>query len=158
MLIAVDNCALLKISTMTGYSETPLIKKLGIKEEMKILLMNAPKDYMKILEYNITKQLVNKISDADFAHVFVISKEELKKSFMKIISEAKEQAKVEASRIIADAQEAINNQKMAALTDVKNQVGSLVLDVAEKVLRRELNNKTAQETFIKELASTVKFN
>ena len=74
---------------MTGYSETPLIKKLGIKEEMKILLMNAPKDYMKILEYNITKQLVNKISDADFAHVFVISKEELKKSFMKIISEAK---------------------------------------------------------------------
>ena len=89
MLIAVDNCALLKISTMTGYSETPLIKKLGIKEEMKILLMNAPKDYMKILEYNITKQLVNKISDADFAHVFVISKEELKKSFMKIISEAK---------------------------------------------------------------------
>ena len=89
MLIAVDNCALLKISTMTGYSETPLIKKLGIKEEMKILLMNAPKDYMKILEYNITKQLVNKISDADFAHVFVTSKEELKKSFMKIISEAK---------------------------------------------------------------------
>ena len=89
MLIAVDNCALLKIFTMIGYSETPLIKKLGIKEEMKILLMNAPKDYMKILEYNITKQLVNKISDADFAHVFVISKEELKKSFMKIISEAK---------------------------------------------------------------------
>lgn len=74
---------------MTGYSATPLIKKLGIKEEMKILLINAPKDYMKILEYNITKQLVNKISNADFAHVFVISKEELKKSFMKIISEAK---------------------------------------------------------------------
>ena len=55
MLIDVDNCALLKISTMTGYSATPLIKKLGIKEEMKILLINAPKDYMKILEYNINQ-------------------------------------------------------------------------------------------------------
>ena len=76
----------------------------------------------------------------------------------KIISEAKEQAKIEANKIIADAQEAINNQKMAALIDVKNQVGTLVLDVAEKVLRRELTNKASQESFIKELTSTVKFN
>jgi F-type H+-transporting ATPase subunit b len=76
----------------------------------------------------------------------------------KIISEAKEQAKVEANKIIADAQEAINNQKMAALTEVKNQVGTLVLDVAEKVLRRELNNKASQESFIQEMASSVKFN
>ncbi len=76
----------------------------------------------------------------------------------KIVSEAKEQAKVEANKIIADAQEAITNQKMAALTEVKNQVGTLVLDVAEKVLRRELSNKASQESFINELTSTVKFN
>ena len=76
----------------------------------------------------------------------------------KIISEAKEQAKLEANRIIADAQEAINNQKMAALTDVKNQLGTLALDVAEKVLRRELSNKPDQEKFISDLTSTVKFN
>ena len=74
---------------MAGYSATPLFKKLGIKEEMKIMLFNPPKDYMKILEYDITKQLVNKISEADFMHVFVMSREELKKSFMKILSEAK---------------------------------------------------------------------
>jgi F-type H+-transporting ATPase subunit b len=76
----------------------------------------------------------------------------------RIIGEAKEQAKVEANKIIADAQEAINNQKMAALTDVKNQVGNLVVEVAEKVLRRELTNKAEQESFINGLASTVKFN
>ena len=76
----------------------------------------------------------------------------------RLINEAKEQAKLEANRIIADAQEAINNQKLAALTDVKNQVGTLVLDVAEKVLRRELSNKTEQEKFINDLTSTVKFN
>ena len=74
---------------MAGYSATPLIKKLGIKEEMKIVLMNAPKDYMKLLEYDISKHLVNKISDADFVHVFVTSTEELKTSFMKIIGQAK---------------------------------------------------------------------
>ena len=62
----------------------------------------------------------------------------------RIINEAKEQAKVEASRIITDAQDAIERQKMAALTDVKNQVGQLVIEVSEKVLRRELSNKTEQ--------------
>ena len=89
VLIDVDNCGLLKFRVMAGYSTTPLIKKLGVKEEMKILLINAPKDYMKILECDVSKQLETIISEADFLHLFVISKEELKKNFMKIISEAK---------------------------------------------------------------------
>ena len=76
----------------------------------------------------------------------------------RIISEAKEQAKVEANKIITDAQAAIEQQKMAALTDVKNQVGLLVIDVAEKVLRRELANKADQEKHIKQLADEVKLN
>lgn len=76
----------------------------------------------------------------------------------KIIAEAKEQAKVEANKIITDAQAAIQQQKMAALTDVKNQVGQLVIEVSQKVLRRELSNKSEQETYIKQLANEVKLN
>lgn len=76
----------------------------------------------------------------------------------RIISEAKEQAKVEANKIVVDAQAAIQQQKMAALTDVKNQVGTLVIEVAEKILRRELENKPEQETYIKQLAEEVKLN
>jgi F-type H+-transporting ATPase subunit b len=76
----------------------------------------------------------------------------------KMISEAKEMAKAEGNKIIADAQVAINNQKMAAITDVKNQVGELVIEVAEKVLQRELANKADQEAYIAEIAKTVKLN
>lgn len=76
----------------------------------------------------------------------------------KIINEAKEQSKIEANKIITEAQAAINTQKMAALTDVKNQVGKLVIEVTEKVLRRELGNKEAQEAHIKELVDEVKLN
>jgi F-type H+-transporting ATPase subunit b len=76
----------------------------------------------------------------------------------RIISEAKEQAKVEANKIITEAQLAINTQKMAALTDVKNQVGKLVIEVSEKVLRRELANKESQETHIRGLVDEVKLN
>ena len=73
----------------------------------------------------------------------------------KVINEAKEQAKVEANKIITDAQQAINAQKMAALTEVKNQVGKLVVEVTEKVLRKELSSKEAQEDHIKSLVNEV---
>ena len=76
----------------------------------------------------------------------------------RIINDAKEQAKLEANKIIMDASATIQHQKMAALTDVKNQVGTLVVEVAEKVLRRELSNKTDQEVFIKQLADAVQLN
>jgi F-type H+-transporting ATPase subunit b len=70
----------------------------------------------------------------------------------KIINEAKEQAKVEANRIFADANQALENQKMAALTDVKNQIGNMVIEVSEKVIRKELANKSDQEVYIRTLA------
>lgn len=83
---------------------------------------------------------------------------EAKETKDRIINEAKDQAKTEAAKILADAQAAINHQKMAALTDIKNQVGNLVIEVSEKVLRRELNNKAVQEDYIKQLAGEVKLN
>ncbi len=76
----------------------------------------------------------------------------------KIINEAKDQAKLEANKIVVEAQAAIQSQKMAALTDVKNQVGTLVIEVAEKILRRELANKADQEMYIKQLSNEVKLN
>lgn len=76
----------------------------------------------------------------------------------KMIAEAKEKGKLEYDRILADAQQAIQQQKNAALTDVKNQVGALVIEVSEKILRRELANKTEQEAFIQQLAQGVQLN
>jgi F-type H+-transporting ATPase subunit b len=76
----------------------------------------------------------------------------------RIINEAKEQAKVEASKIIAETKQAIENQKMAAIIDVKNEVGKMVIEISEKILRRELSSKEAQEEHIKDLVDEVKLN
>ncbi len=76
----------------------------------------------------------------------------------KIINQAKEQAKEVAAKIVADAQASINHQKMAAITELKNQVGNLVIEVSEKILRRELSNKAEQENYIKELSGEIKLN
>lgn len=76
----------------------------------------------------------------------------------RIINAAKDEAKVQAAKIITDAHASIHNQKMAAMTDLKNQVGNLVIEVSEKILRRELSNKTEQETYIRQLATDAKLN
>ena len=76
----------------------------------------------------------------------------------KMVSDAKDKAKQEYERIISDAQLAITQQKNAALTEVKNQVGTLVVEVAEKILRKELSNKAEQESYIKQIAEGVKLN
>ena len=83
---------------------------------------------------------------------------EAKETKDKLISEAKEEAKAVAAKIVADAQVTINHQKMAALTDLKNQVGQLVIEVSEKILRRELSNKAEQEVYIKKLAEEATMN
>lgn len=76
----------------------------------------------------------------------------------KMINDAKEDAKVQASKIINDANDSIQQQKMAALTDIKNQVGKMVVEVSEKVLRRELSDKAQQEIYISQLANDIKLN
>ena len=55
----------------TGYSGTPLPQKLGIKPDMKILLINQPKDYFKLLGSDINDQIIKKNEVPDLIHLFV---------------------------------------------------------------------------------------
>ncbi len=76
----------------------------------------------------------------------------------KMINEAKEDAKIQAAKIITEAHASITNQKMAAMIDLKNHVGKLVIETSEKILRRELSNKAEQESYIRQLAEEIKLN
>ncbi len=76
----------------------------------------------------------------------------------KIVNDAKEQAKEEANKIIVDAQHQIQQQKMAALTEVKNEIGSLAIEVAEKILRKQLNASEGQEAYMSMMAKDIKLN
>jgi F-type H+-transporting ATPase subunit b len=80
---------------------------------------------------------------------------EAKETRDRIVNEAKDQAKQEAAKILADANAALQNQKMAVLTDVKNQIGNMVIDISEKVIRRSLDSKGEQENYIRQLADDV---
>ncbi len=72
-----------------------------------------------------------------------------------IVNEAKQKASEEGEKMIAAAQAAIHNQKMAAITELKNQVASLSIDIAERVLRKELEDKKKQDALVNELLKEV---
>jgi F-type H+-transporting ATPase subunit b len=73
----------------------------------------------------------------------------------KLISEAKDKAKAEYDRIITDAQSTIDQQKNAAIVDVKNMIGKLVIEVTEKLIRKELVTTKDHEEYIAKLASDI---
>jgi F-type H+-transporting ATPase subunit b len=83
---------------------------------------------------------------------------EAKEAKDEIISEAKERANAEYKRKVESALQDIENQKMAAMVALKNQAGQLAIEIAEKVLRKELSNKTEQEAYAKSLAESISLN
>lgn len=76
----------------------------------------------------------------------------------KMINDAKNDAKEQAARIIAEAHASITQQKMAALTDIKNHVGKMVVEVSEKIIRKQLSNPAEQEQYINTLTQDIKLN
>jgi F-type H+-transporting ATPase subunit b len=68
-----------------------------------------------------------------------------------LINTAKEEAQAEADKILTQAQEAIQNEKRSAINELREQVGFIAMDIAEKVLQKELENKDKQVQLIDQL-------
>jgi len=75
-----------------------------------------------------------------------------------IISEAGEEAEKRANDIITKAQTAIENEKKAAISDLKLQVAKYSVEIAEKVIEQELSDKKKQMKLVDGLVKDVKLN
>jgi len=75
-----------------------------------------------------------------------------------IVNEAKTKAKAEADKLINQALESIKNEKMAAITELKNQVAALSIEVAEKILKEQLSTEDKQKVLVGNLLKEVELN
>ncbi|MBK7666433.1 MAG: F0F1 ATP synthase subunit B [Sphingobacteriaceae bacterium] len=75
-----------------------------------------------------------------------------------IVNEAKSKAKSESDRILASAREQITNEKNAAITELKNQVATLSIEIAEKILKSELSSDDKQKALVSNLMKDVNLN
>jgi F-type H+-transporting ATPase subunit b len=75
-----------------------------------------------------------------------------------IINEAKDLANIEGDKMIESAREAIENEKMAALMTLKNEVGKLSLEIAEELIRERLSDDEKQNELVSKLLNEVKLD
>jgi F-type H+-transporting ATPase subunit b len=76
----------------------------------------------------------------------------------KTVSDAKATASAEASKVLEIAREQIHMEKMAAMTEVKNQVAQLAVEMSERILRAELSDAKAQAAMVDRALEDVKLN
>lgn len=76
----------------------------------------------------------------------------------KMISEAKEEAQAAGAQMIAQAQATIENEKNLAMAEIKNQVSTLSIEIAEKLLKNQLTDQSAQEQLVGKLLDEIKLN
>lgn len=76
----------------------------------------------------------------------------------KIMSDAKHEAQNESQKIIENARLSIEQEKLTAIKEIKNQVATLSVSVAEKILRKELATENKQKDFVDSLIGEIKLN
>ena len=76
----------------------------------------------------------------------------------KIIEEAKEQASEEAGKLIIEAKTAIQREKELVIREIRNQVAELSINIAEKIIRKNLDNPPAQRELAEKLIEEAQKN
>lgn len=76
----------------------------------------------------------------------------------KMVAESREKAAVEGQRILEQAREAMQNERQALVTQMKKEVVNLSIEIAEKVLRKELSDKASQEKLVTDLVANSRLN
>lgn len=76
----------------------------------------------------------------------------------KMIADAKSEAQVQGAKMIEQAKASIENEKNAAVAELKSQVSTLSVDIAEKLLKAELTNNASQTALVEKMLSEAKLN
>jgi F-type H+-transporting ATPase subunit b len=137
------------------YAWKPIMKMLKEREdsiEQALHAADKAREEMKNLVSDNERLLAQAKNERDA----ILS--EARKIREKMIEEARGKANEEAQRIVENARERIENEKMAAITELKNQIALLSIEIAEKLIREELSHDKKQEDLIRKMLGDVKSN
>lgn len=141
------------ILILKKFAWKPILDTLNEREKsIKDSLESAQKakdEFSKIKSDN--ERILN---DAKKERDFIIS--DAKKTGREIVDDAKNVAKIESEKIIQNAKESIVKEKDLILKELKSQVVDLSIEIASKILKKELNEKQKHEDFAQKLIDEIK--
>ncbi|WP_343852747.1 F0F1 ATP synthase subunit B [Algoriphagus jejuensis] len=124
--------------------ETSIENSLKSAEQARIEMANLKADNEKLLqETRLERDVILK---------------KAQEASVKMIEDAKDEASKVAAQQIANAKAVIETEKKAALTEVKNQVAMLTLEVTEKLLRKTLSDEKSQKELVEQFVKDIKLN
>jgi F-type H+-transporting ATPase subunit b len=137
------------------FAWTPILQMLKERETSiheALNSANQAREEMKHLQFS-NEQLLQEAKNERDALL-----NEARKVRDRLLEEARIKASEEASRIVEVAKASIHNEKMAAMTELKNQIAESALTLAKFILKRELSDPQKQEEYVQELLKEVKLN
>lgn len=140
---------------MKKFAWGPILKMITDREasiESALGAAEKAKEEMMLLQSNNEKLLAEARSERD---KMLKEAREIKET---IINEAKSKATEDAQKIVAEARKNIENEKIAAISELKNQVAIMSVEIAEKILVKELSSDENQKALINSLIKEVKLN
>lgn len=133
------------IFLLKRYAWTPILKAINEREEGIKNAIDAAENAKKKMEaLNADNERI--LNEAKKERDDILKEARGLKD--EIVAEAKTIASKEADSIISSAREQIKNEKLAAITELKNQVATLSIDIAEKILKSELKSDKTQKEII----------
>lgn len=143
----------LLILLLRKFAWKPILDAVDRREEGIKSALAAAEDAKKEMQ-NVTADSEKLLQEARTEREAMLKEaREIKES---MIADAKTQAQVEGEKIVAQAQKSIEGEKQAAIADIKNQVAELSVEIAEKVLRDQLDNKDKQLKMVDQLVDNIK--
>ncbi|MCE2786652.1 MAG: F0F1 ATP synthase subunit B [Sphingobacteriales bacterium] len=140
---------------LSKYAWKPILKSIREREDSINNALNAADDarkQMDALKSDNEKLLAEARKERDR---LLKEASEMKDS---IIAQAKKSADDEARRLIANANDAIEKAKLNAMNELKSQVAVLSVDMAEKILRKKMDDRNQQEAFVNENLKSITLN
>ncbi|HRY97801.1 MAG TPA: F0F1 ATP synthase subunit B [Bacteroidales bacterium] len=137
------------------YAWKPILKALKEREQSIDDALHAAdkaREEMQQLKFDNEKLLAEAKEERD------VILREARKLREKLLEDSRLKANEEANRILDAARESIENEKMAALTELKNQLASLSIEIAEKILKQRLADDPRQQALVETLMKDVRFN
>ncbi|GAB4249909.1 MAG: F0F1 ATP synthase subunit B [Vicingaceae bacterium] len=146
---------LILLFLLSKYAWKPILKAVNEREESiekSLQAAEKAKEEMAALKADNEKLLNQAREERD------LILKEAREAKNKIIEEAKVKANEEGAKIIEAAKQEINNQKMAAFTELKNQVATLSIEIAEKILKEELSSEDKQKAMVENIVKNISLN
>jgi F-type H+-transporting ATPase subunit b len=137
------------------YAWGPILTAINNREEgIRNALDEAEKARREMEALNADNERVLKEARVERDQILKEARE-LKES---IISEAKDEAKEQASKVISQAKATIETEKQAAIATLKHQLAEISIEIAEKVVQDELEQKDKQIALVEKMLKKVTIN